>query len=229
MCLYLIMYPKGSLCLNLDLMRIPYLGLSESIYINCCEYSFEPTVQDIYNKMNKITEKERAKLKKGAEYVGNEIKKGAEFIGHEIKGLAARAVPGRRPGLLMDFLANLQLGFSIASHRSTSSWRRRRVRGHLIGALPGIGPVSGRGAPPAAHLRHGTHLRDHHARRPVRRHHVRRHHHLGADQYAGRVGVGGDLHRRLSDGAAGPGGAGARRRRDRLVRRRAPSAWCSSC
>lgn len=35
--------------------------------------------------MNKITEKEMAKLKKGAEYVGNEIKKGAEFIGHEIK------------------------------------------------------------------------------------------------------------------------------------------------
>ena len=63
-------------------MRIPYLGLSESIYT---AYSFEPTVQDIYNKMNKITEKEMAKLKKGAEYVGNEIKKGAEFIGHEIK------------------------------------------------------------------------------------------------------------------------------------------------
>jgi len=32
-----------------------------------------------------IAEKEMAKLKKGAEYVGNEMKKGAEFIGHELK------------------------------------------------------------------------------------------------------------------------------------------------
>ena len=35
--------------------------------------------------MNKIGEKEMAKLKKDAEPVGHEIKKAAEYIGHEIK------------------------------------------------------------------------------------------------------------------------------------------------
>ena len=35
--------------------------------------------------MNKIGQKEMAKLKKDAESVGHEIKKAAEYIGHEIK------------------------------------------------------------------------------------------------------------------------------------------------
>ena len=47
-------------------------------------------------KMNKIAEKEMAKLKKDAEYVGNEIKKGSEFIGHEIKENTELAEHGTR-------------------------------------------------------------------------------------------------------------------------------------
>ncbi|MGB7632982.1 MAG: hypothetical protein WBL68_04605 [Nitrososphaeraceae archaeon] len=35
--------------------------------------------------MNKIGQKEMAKLKKDPESVGHEIKKAAEYIGHEIK------------------------------------------------------------------------------------------------------------------------------------------------
>ena len=35
--------------------------------------------------MNKIGQKEMAKLKKGPESVGHEIKKAAEYIGNEIK------------------------------------------------------------------------------------------------------------------------------------------------
>jgi hypothetical protein len=35
--------------------------------------------------MNKIGQKEMAKLKKDAESVGHEIKKAAEYVGHEIK------------------------------------------------------------------------------------------------------------------------------------------------
>ena len=77
-----------------------------------------------------------------------------------------------------------------------------------------------RGDAAAAHLRHGPDLRHHHARRALRRHHVRRHDHRGADQHAGRVGLGGHLPRRLPDGAAGARRAGARHRRHRLVHRR---------
>ena len=129
----------------------------------------------------------------------------------------ARSASERRDGLPRQPLARL-LGRADAVQPADGDLRRRHR--HPDRRVAGDRPAVGRGVAAAAHLRHGSDLGDHHARGALRRHDVRRHDHLGADQHAGRVGVGRDLHRRLPDGAAGASRCRARHRRDRLVHRR---------
>ncbi len=74
--------------------------------------------------------------------------------------------------------------------------------------------------PHPAHLQARPHRRAHHAQRHLLWRHVRRHHHVGADQRAGRSGLGHHLFRRLSDGEAGPWRHRAGDCRHRLVHRR---------
>ncbi len=128
--------------------------------------------------------------------------------------------PGRA-GLLMDFFANLSLGFSIAFTPFNLLMAVAGVTlGTLIGALPGVGPVSG-----VALLLPLTFGMD-----PVSGIIMLAALYAGS-MYGGtitsvlintpgRVRLGGHLHRRLPDGAAGARGAGPRRRRHRLLRRR---------
>ncbi len=92
--------------------------------------------------------------------------------------------------------------------------------GTLIGVLPGLGPAAGTAILIPLTFSLDADRRHHHAERHLLRRDVWRHHHLGADQRAGRSGLGGDLHRRPSDGAPGPCRLGARHRRHRFFRRR---------
>ncbi len=141
-----------------------------------------------------------------------------------LRPLAARAAAGgparvliAGDGLPGQSLARL-LGRADAVQPADGDLRRRHRHPDRRAARDR--PAVGRRPAAAAHLRHGPDLRDHHARRALRRHDVRRHDHLGADQHAGRIRVGRHLHRRLPDGAAGARRPGPRHRRDRLVHRR---------
>ena len=121
----------------------------------------------------------------------------------------------------MDLFNNLIFGFSVALSLQNLFYCFVGVLvGTLIGVLPGIGPLgtiaillpitysvsAGRG--------------DDHARRHLLRRAIRRLDHGHPGEPARRNLVGGDLHRRLPDGAAGPRRPGARDRRHRLVLRR---------
>ena len=112
-------------------------------------------------------------------------------------------------------------GFAVAFSLQNLAYCLAGVAlGTLIGVLPGITPLVAIGMlfpltftlPPIALA--------HHARRDLLRRAVRRLDHLDPRQPAGRDRLGGDLHRRLPDGAPGARGAGARDRRAGVVLRR---------
>ena len=95
------------------------------------------------------------------------------------------------------------------------------VLGVIIGVLPGPGRRQRRGDPAAAHVHDAADVRDHHAVLHLLGRAVRRRDHVGAVQHPGRALVGRDDVRRLSDGAAGPGGRSADRGVHLVVHRRA--------
>ena len=91
--------------------------------------------------------------------------------------------------------------------------------GTLIGVLPGHRSGGDHVAAPARHLCHVAHRVDHHDGGHLLRGDVRRIHHVDPREPAGRSGLGGDVSRRLPDGAAGAGGPRAGHRRVRIVHR----------
>ena len=99
--------------------------------------------------------------------------------------------------------------------------RVRRLRDRHAGRHA-AGPRAARGHQPAAagDVRAEPDHRHRAARRRLLRRDVRRLDDLDPDAHPGRGGLGDDLHRRLRDDAARARRAGARDRRDRLVRRR---------
>ena len=98
--------------------------------------------------------------------------------------------------------------------------RDRRLGRHADRRAAGHRPARHHRDAAAAHLQRRAGRRADHARRHLLRRAIRRLDHRHPGQPAGRDLGGGDLHRRLPDGAAGPRRAGARHRRHRLVRRR---------
>ena len=137
-------------------------------------------------------------------------------------GLPVRLVGpwlGRRRGP-MELFANLGLGFETAFTPINMLYCFLGVLlGTLIGVLPGIGPTATIAMLLPITFAVAGDLA-HHARRHLLRRAVRRLDHRDPDQPAGRIVLGGDRDRRLSDGAAGPGRTRAGGRGARLVLRR---------
>ena len=108
----------------------------------------------------------------------------------------------------MELLSNLALGFGVALTLQNLLYCFIGVLlGTLIGVLPGIGPVADDRDAAADHLRAAAGVGADHAGRHLLRRAVRRLDDGDPGQPAGRVVVGRHLHRRLPDGAAGPGRA----------------------
>ena len=131
------------------------------------------------------------------------------------------------PRGVLGLIENLALGFGVAFSLQNLAYCFAGVAlGTLIGVLPGITPLVAIGMlfpltftlPPVSSL---IMLAEHLLRRAVRRLD-----HRGARQSAGRDRRGGDVHRRLPDGA--PGRAGPLRWRRSLPSSRGASARCSS-
>ena len=159
-----------------------------------------------------------------------QIPRGAAVLGVPDRARGGGVHLGARPALsavrgfsvtLMDLFDNLIFGFEVAFSLQNLLYCLIGVTvGTLIGVLPGIGPLG-----TIAMLMPITYSvvageRADHAGRHLLRRPVRRLDHRHPGQPAGRDLRGGDLHRRLPDGAAGARRAGARDRRHRLVFRR---------
>ena len=125
------------------------------------------------------------------------------------------------PWLTMELIDNLALGLA---HRAVAAepvlLLRRRADRHLHRRAAGHRPDRDDRDAAAAHLLPDAGRFADHARRHLLRLAVWRLHHGDPDQPAGRSVVLGDGDRRLPDGAARAGRAGARDRGDRLVHRR---------
>ena len=111
-----------------------------------------------------------------------------------------------------------------------SRLRADRLRaGHADRRVAGAWANGGHGDPHSAHLPARSDRRSYHAQRHLLWRHVRRHHHVGADQRAGRSRLRHHLFRRLRNGQAGPRRHRARDCRHRLLHRRHRGDDCADC